>query len=248
MALCATAQDLYIGSFYVTSTTEEAQYGDGKDKWATRMPHIVDMFKYEQPDVLGLQSMTDSQLSVLSQRMTGYGKAGDILYNKSSVELDTCNVVEDMPEGCTGTWAKLRKGETEFYVFNICCIPTSAMSVANRIRTVSTALNPDNLPCFVVGYLGVSENNKTAYTRLTARFNDCYTSATYKSAEYGTVNNFDLTANHGTDRYDFVFASKDVTVKAYGQLQSGYLTKETDGTYKRRLLSTHFPVMAKVRM
>ena len=68
------------------------------------------------------------------------------------------------------------------------------------------------------------------------------------SAEYGTKNNFDLAANHGTERYDFIFASKTITVKAYGQLQSAYFTQESDGTYKRRQLSTHFPVMAKVKL
>ena len=36
MAACAFAQDIYIGSFYVTSTDEEKLYGDGKDKWSTR--------------------------------------------------------------------------------------------------------------------------------------------------------------------------------------------------------------------
>ena len=33
MVLCASAQDLYIGSFYVTSSSEESLYGDGGDKW-----------------------------------------------------------------------------------------------------------------------------------------------------------------------------------------------------------------------
>ena len=32
MAFCAFAQDLYIGSFYVTTPSEESQLGDGKDK------------------------------------------------------------------------------------------------------------------------------------------------------------------------------------------------------------------------
>ena len=84
---------------------------------------------------------------------------------------------------------------------------------------------------------------------MTGKFNDCYTKAPIVSAEYGTVNNFDLENNHGSNRYDFVTANKKVTtVKAYGQLQYGYFTKESDGSYKRRLPSTHFPVMAKVKL
>lgn len=249
MAFCAYAQDLYIGSFYVTTPEEESLYGDGNDKWAKRMPIICDMFNFEQPDVLGLQSLTDSQRSQIVNRLTNHNAAGDILYSKS-LELDTCGVVEEMPEGSTCCWAKLKKGEKSFYVFNFCFSTDAdvAATSATRLRSATTEINTENLACFVIGDLGVNET-KTAYTRLTARFNDCYTRATVVSAEYGTVNNFDLATNHGSNRYDFVFASKTKnTIKAYGQLQYGYYTQESDGSYKRRLLSTHFPVMAKVTL
>lgn len=251
MAFCAYAQtqDLYIGSFYVTSSTEESLYGDGNDKWTKRMPIICDMFNFEQPDVLGLQSLTTSQRAQIVNRLTNHKAAGDILYNKA-LQLDTCGVVEEMPEGSTCCWAKLQKGEKAFYVFNFCFSTDAdiAATSATRVRSAAGEINTENLPCFVVGYLGVNET-KTAYTRLTARFYDCYTKASIVSAEYGTVNNFDLKSNHGNNRYDFVFASKTKnTVKAYGQLQYGYFTQESDGSYKRRLPSTHFPVMAKVTL
>ena len=242
--LTVIAQDLYIGSFYVTTPNEEKLYGDGKDKWATRMPYIVDMFKFEQPDVLGLQSLTTSQLSSLSTR-TGFSKAGDILYN-NTVELDTCGVVEGLPDSCTCSWAKFQKEGKTFFVFNMYFTPDSAQAAVNHLRTSISALGVGSKPIFVVGYLGVNET-KTAYSRLIARYPDTYTKATYKSAEYGTVNNFDLENNHANDRYDFICASKNVTVKAYGQLQYGYFTSE-NGSNKRRLLSTHFPIMAKVKM
>ena len=127
-----------------------------------------------------------------------------------------------------------------------CLLSSVAVSSATRVRTAVGEINPSNLPCFVVGYLGASDS-KTPYSRFTTRFYDCYKQASVVSAEYGTVNNFDLEANHGADRFDFVFASKNVSVKAYGQLQSAYYTQES-GVYKRRLLSTHFPVMAKVSL
>jgi len=245
----ASAQDLYIGSFYVTTTEEEKLYGDGGDKWATRMPVICDMFNFEQPDVLGLQSLTSAQLSAVTKRLTNYNGAGDILYNKTTVELDSCGTVEGMPEGSTCSWARLTKEETSFYVFNICFSTenTVASSSATRVLSAIGEINPEKLPTFIVGDLGVNET-KTAYTRLNTRYPDSYTKAAAVSAEYGTKSDFDLDANHGTNRYDFVFAPKTATVKAYGQLQYGYYTKESDGNYKRRLLSTHFPVMAKVTL
>ena len=243
------AQNLYIGSFYVTTIDEEKLYGDGGDKWSVRMPVICDMFNFEEPDVLGLQSVTESQVGQLSKRLTNFKAAGDILYNESTLALDTCGTVSDMPEGSTCSWARLQKDGKAFYVFNICFSTEASVATtsATRIRTATGEINTENLPVFVTGFLGVNET-KTPYSRMVAKFNDCYTKASVVSAEYGTVNNFDLAANHGTERYDFVFASKTVTVKAYGQIQYAYYTKESDGSYKRRLPSTHFPVMAKVTL
>ena len=245
----ARAQNLYIGSFYVTTTDEEALYGDGGDKWQNRRTPICDMFNFEQPDVLGLQSLTDSQLSFIKLRLTNYNAAGDILYNKIALELDTCGTVSDMPEGSTCSWAKLQKGEKAFYVFNICFSTQATVATTSSTKVISAIgdINTEKLPCFIVGFLGVNET-KTAYTRLNSRYYDSYNRTTIHSAEFGTVNNFDLAANHGSDRFDFIFVPRNATVKAYGQLQYGYFTKESDGNYKRRLLSTHFPVMAKVTL
>lgn len=248
LQLLTFAQDLYIGSYYVTTTDEEQLYGDGGDKWNTRKTTIFDMIKFEQPDVLGLQSLTSAQLTNMTTGISSYSAAGDILYN-NNLTLEDGGSIDEMPDGCTCSWAKLKKGESAFYVFNICFSTenTVASTAASRVRTAIGDINTENLPCFVVGFLGVNET-KTAYTRLTVKFNDCFTKAPIVSAEYGTVNNFDIEANHGSNRYDFVLASKTVTVKAYGQLEYAYFTKESDGSYKRRLPSTHFPVMAKVTL
>ena len=206
------------------------------------------MFNFEQPDVLGLQSLTDVQLSNINQRMTNYKTIGNILYNRA-LELADNGDASDMPEGSTCSWAKLTKGEKTFYVFNVCFSTDNsiASSSASRILAVVNEINTEGLPFFVIGNLGTNEK-KTAYTRLSAHYQDCFKKAPIVSAEYGTVNNFNLAANHSTDRFDFVFASKTVTVKAYGQLQYAYFTKESDNSYKRRLPSTHFPVMAKVTL
>lgn len=248
VAFCAFAQNLYIGSFYVTSTDEEKQYGDGGDKWTTRRNYISDMFNFEQPDVLGLQSASQVQINNLTQRMSTYKAARDILYSKT-LELADSGQVSDMPEGSTCFWVKLKKEEASFFVFNVCFSTdnSNASTSATRILAAVDEINTEGLPFFVIGNLGGNEK-KSAYTKLSSRYLDCYKKAPVVSAEYGTVNNFNLEANHAADRFDFVFASKNVTVNAYGQLQYGYFTKESDGSYKRRLPSTHFPVMAKVSL
>ena len=255
MAVCAAAQDLYIGSFYVTTESEEKLYGDGNDKWTTRKNVVCEMFRFERPDVLGLQSVSSAQLSSIRTGMntglTGvvaYKMAGDILYNSKVVELDTCSVVDGMPEGGTCSWAKMQKDGKTFYVFNMCLADSVATTGITRIRAAADAINQENAACFLVGYLGVNET-KPAYTRMIAKYNDCHAKAPIISEEYGTVNNFDLEDNHSSNRYDFVCASKNVTnIKAYGQLQYGYFTQMSDGSYKRRLPSTHFPVMVKLTL
>jgi len=244
----AYSQDLYIGSFYVTTPDEEKLYGDGNDIWSARMPVIREMFNFEQPDVLGVQSLTDDQLTSLSTRLKTFSLAGDIFYN-NTVELDSCGIIDEMPEGKTCSWAVFRKEGKAFCVFNVCFSDDTSTDNTATLRLYKAILevNPDNLPCFIVSNIESGETS-VIYSRLATRYNDCFKKAAVVSAEYGTKNNFDLEANHGTARFDFVFASKNVDIKAYGQLQYGYFTKEAGGTYKRRLPSTHFPVMAKVSL
>ena len=164
MTVCVTAQNLYIGSFYVTTNTEEKLYGDGKDKWTERQVHISNLFRYEQPDVLGLQGATTTQQSAIRSKINSgltsvltYKLAQNILYNKT-VELDTCNMVENMPEGSTCSWAKMRKDGKAFYVFNFCFSTENsiATSSASRVRTAIDEINTEGLPVLIVGDLGVN--------------------------------------------------------------------------------------------
>lgn len=243
------AQNLCVGSVYVGTPDEEKLLGDGGDVSSARLPVLGNMLAFEEPDVVGLQSLTTSQQSTIRRYISGYKAAGDILYG-SLCTLDTCGVVEGLPEGSTCSWAKLRKEEHDFYVFNMCFSSEASVATSSttQLITLIRGINEENLPMVLVGYLGVPET-KTAYSRLNGRYYDCYTKASVISAEYGTKNDFDLEANHGTERYDFIFVSRTgFNIDSYGQLQYGYFTKESDGTYKRRLPSPHFPILAKLTL
>ena len=185
---CSTfAQNLFIGSFYVTTTDEEKLYGDGGDKWATRRNIICDMFNFEQPDVVGLQSVTEAQISNLTIRMSTYKAAKDILYSKT-LELEDSGQVSEMPEGSTCFWAKLKKEGKTFYVFNVCFSTDSSIASASTTRILAAVdeINTETLPYFVVGNLG-DNDKKTPYSRLSTRYQDCYKKAPVVSAEYGTL-------------------------------------------------------------
>ena len=136
MVFWANAQQLYIGSLYVTTPTEESSYGDGGNLWQNRLPVICDMFNFEQPDVLGLQSLTDAQLSAITNGMTSYLSTGNILYN-NALQLLASGTVSGLPSTGSCNWAKLSKAGTEFYVFNIFFNTTiyfPFLNIAWRIR------------------------------------------------------------------------------------------------------------------
>ena len=74
-----------------------------------------------------------------------------------------------------------------------------------------------------------------------------YLACLFKNRKRG-LNAFNLASNHGTSRYDFVFAgTSGINVDSYGQLQYGYFTT-SGGNATRRLPSAHFPVMAKATL
>ena len=247
--LCTKAQELYIGSLYVTTPTEETQYGDGNDVWANRLPVICDMFNFEQADVLGLQALTADQLTALTQGMSPYLSTGNILYNNTLQLLESGNV-SDLSAAGTCNWAKLKKEGTAFYVFNMFLNTTSsseANTLVSQILQAVAQVNTGNLPCFIIGDMGLDATSQ-AYSTLAAQYSDCFTKARIVSAELGTKNDFDINACHGSERYDFIFAPQSSSVTSYGQLQYGYFTKEADESYKRRSPSTHYPVMAKVNL
>lgn len=273
-AFAAHAQQLYIGSYNVTSTAEEGSYGDGNDKWANRMPVICDMFNFEQADVVGMQSMDKDQYADLRSGMAGYQTVGvgaddgeeaglfaPIFCNSATVELlesghfwlsdtpDKASKFSGAANSQVCTWAKLRKGQSAFYVFNVCLDTNAdiAKASASLVLGRMQEMNGDGLPCFLTASIGADEQSEV-YAQLAAQLADAYASAGVVSAEYGTLNAFNLASNHGTSRYDFVFAgTSGINVDSYGQLQYGYFTT-SGGNATRRLPSAHFPVMAKATL
>ena len=153
MAFCVYAQNLYIGTCYVTTVEEDSISSDKGDKWTNRVSVLCDMFKFEQPDVLGLQAYNSTQLAQIKQRVSTHSAAGDILYNRTKIQMDNCGVVDNLREGCSCSWAKLKIEERYFYVFNFSFTTstTDAASSATVVRSAVTNINTESLPVFVIG-------------------------------------------------------------------------------------------------
>ena len=77
---------LFIYLFFLTFLNQEIKVisynirynnpNDGKDIWENRRSSVVDFIKNENPDFLGLQEVTLSQLTYLNTNLTEYSYVG----------------------------------------------------------------------------------------------------------------------------------------------------------------------------
>lgn len=265
MAFCnvhAQQTQLNIASYNI----RYANPNDAPDTWDKRQPVIINMIKFHEMDIVGIQEGLNHQVYALSEGLPNYGyvgvgrddgvEAGEytaIFYNKEKIKLlesDTFWLSEDpsqpnkgwdaqLPRICT--WARFESLGTgkEFFVFN-----THFDHVGVRARSESASLImamakevAGKGTVFLTGDFNIDQQNE-AYKRLTASemFNDSYDVAYMVYANNGTFNGFDNTKS--TDkRIDHIFVTNNVKVEKYGIL--------TD-TYHNRYPSDHFPVMVKV--
>ncbi len=243
-----------------------ANPNDAPDTWDKRHPVIINMIKFHEMDIVGIQEGLDHQVYALSEGLANYGYVGvgrddgkekgefsAIFYNRDKVkalESDTFWLSEDpsqpnrgwdaqLPRICT--WARFESLETgkQFYVFN-----THFDHVGVKARSESATLIVDKAKeiagdntVILTGDFNIDQRNE-AYKRLSGSdmFNDSYDVAYMVYANNGTFNGFDNTK--GSDRrIDHIFVTNDVKVGKYGIL--------TD-TYHSRFPSDHFPVLVKL--
>src|SRR5690606_657317 len=243
-----------------------ANPNDAPDTWDKRHPVIINMIKFHEMDIIGIQEGLNHQVFNLSEGLPEYGYVGvgrddgaekgefsAIFYNKEKVkvlESNTFWLSEDTTQPNKGwdaqlpricTWAKFESLETgkQFFVFN-----THFDHVGVKARSESASLIvkkakeiAGNGTVILTGDFNIDQRNE-AYKRIAGsdRFNDSYEVAYLVYANNGTFNSFDNTKS--TDRrIDHIFVTNDVKVEKYGIL--------TD-SYHNRFPSDHFPVMVKV--
>ncbi len=239
---------------------------DAPDTWDKRHPVIINMVKFYEMDIFGIQEGMHHQVTDLAEGLPNFNYLGvgrddgaekgeytAIFYNKEKfkeLESDTFWLSEDttkpnkgwdanLPRICT--WAKFEALETgeQFYVFN-----THFDHIGVQARINSAALIMEKAKeiagdetVILTGDFNIDQENE-AYKSLkdSEMFNDSYETAYLVYANNGTFNSFDNTKS--TDRrIDHIFVTGDVNVKKYGIL--------TD-TYHSRFPSDHFPVLVEV--
>lgn len=270
---CMTLMALGGGAKAQETTLNIASYNirydnpnDAPDTWDKRHPVIINMIKFHEMDIIGIQEGLAHQVYALSEGLSNYGYVGvgrddgkekgefsAIFYNKDKVkvlESNTFWLSEDTSQPNRGwdaqlpricTWAKFESLEAgkQFFVFN-----THFDHVGVKARSESATLIMNkakeiagNSTVILTGDFNIDQRNE-AYKRLSGSemFNDSYEVAYMVYANNGTSNGFDNTKSSDR-RIDHIFVTNDVKVGKYGIL--------TD-TYHNRFPSDHFPVLVRV--
>src|SRR5690606_18241156 len=238
--LFAQETRLNIASFNI----RYANPNDAPDTWERRQPVIVNMIKFHEMDIVGIQEGLARQVFDLSEGLSNYayvgvgrddgkekGEFSAIFYNKDKVKVldsDTFWLSEDTSQPNRGwdaqlpricTWAKFESLETgeRFYVFN-----THFDHVGVKARSESASLIMEkakeiagNSTVILTGDFNIDQQNE-AYKRLSNSdmFNDSYDVAYLVYANNGTFNSFDNTKS--TDRrIDHIFVTNNVKVEKY---------------------------------
>src|SRR5690554_956565 len=267
--ITGTVYSLNAQQSTMTVTSYNIRYDnpkDAPDTWDNRHPVIINMVKFHDMDIVGIQEGLHHQVVDLAEGLGDFGYVGvgrddgaekgeytAIFYRKGNfkvLESNTFWLSEDTTKPTKGwdaqlpricTWAKFEEVATgkQFYVFN-----THFDHVGVQARLNSAALIMDkakeiagDATVILTGDFNIDQDNE-AYKSIndSYMFNDSYEVAYLVYANNGTFNSFDNTKS--TDRrIDHVFVTPDVNVKKYGIL--------TD-TYKSRFPSDHFPVLVEV--
>jgi len=233
--------------------------------WKDRLPHVVNLIKFHQIDLIGVQEALQHQLTQMSKSLDyeyigvgrddgkDKGEFSAILYNSKKYQLLDQGTfwLSPTPEKPSKGWdAALNRvstfgkfadqNGTEFYVFNIHYdhIGQQAREESSKLvlRQIEK-INAENLPVIWMGDFNVTPDNP-AYTVITSQpqWNDARLVSTMSYGPAGTFTGFDWD-KLPDGIIDHIFVSGPIQVIRHGIL--------TDN-YGKKYPSDHFPVMVEV--
>lgn len=151
------------------------------------------------------------------------------------------------------TWGHFRDcaSQQDFYFLNLhmdhvgmVARSESAKLVMKRITEMT---NGGEKLAVLTGDFNVSQNDDLyrLFTE-TGVLKDCYTSAELCFAENGTFNGFN-TNRYTPDHIDHIFVTPDTNVDAFAVRTDARWQQEADNHMRRRPLSDHYPIFARIR-
>lgn len=248
--------------------TYNIRYDSPNDKgnmWQDRSPHLINLIKFHQMDIIGTQEGLHHQLEEMKEGLEfpyiGVGRdqgdeAGEfsaIFYDPSKLEVleentfwlsetpDTPSKGWDAQLNRVCTYGKFKhKQKGVFYVFNIHYDHQGQKAREESSKLVIkkiNEINTDNLPIILMGDFNVTKDNPAYKSILASTLHDSMDeSVTPSIGPKGTFNAFQWDLLP-ENIIDHIFVSDHFKIHRHGIL--------TDN-YGKKYPSDHFPVMVEV--
>jgi endonuclease/exonuclease/phosphatase family metal-dependent hydrolase len=240
--------------------------GDSLNAWSNRKDEVVKILRLHAADIFGLQEALLEQINDIASQMPGFdwigvgrddginkGEYAPVFYNSQKYQLKQqgwfwLSETPDLPSKSWDaalpricTYALLEDYDTRknFWVFN-----THFDHIGEKARHESArlilkkigALNTKKLPVILTGDFNLTPDEGPLRV-IKRRMDDSKKiSLTPPSGPEGTFNGFDFNSPL-TDRIDYIFVNKDVTVKKYAVLPD---------SKDQRYPSDHLPVYVEI--
>lgn len=257
----SSAQDLKIMTYNIRYDVES----DVDNSWSTRKDKIVDIIRFYEPEVFGIQEGLPHQVHFLdsifiSYKAIGNGRDGNqkgehcsIFYNVNQFKLiksDTfwlSETPEEVSKGwdaalnriCTYGLFKNKKTKEYFWVFNTHFDHMGVVANNNSAKLIHDMilkLNVKKYPVIIIGDFNLEPSSEPILF-LSRMYSNTKEVAQFSYNAGGTFNAFDF-FNPKNKEIDFVFVSKDrFLIKKYAVLRDSFLFKYP---------SDHFPVMTEL--
>lgn len=240
---------------------------EGENSWTNRKPFFINLLKFHEPDILGVQEAMPNQMEDMDSLLAQYnfvgvgrddgkdeGEYSAIFYkqNKFNVLESSTFWLSQTPDKvsmgwdavcnrvCTYALFQNKITDKKFFVFN-----THFDHVGEQARIESTSLilkkimqiNTNNLPVILMGDFNL-EVESEAIQSILKTYNDTHIVANISFGPTGTFNGFEF-EKPVVSKIDFVFTSKNIKV-----LKSGILSDSYDCHYP----SDHFPVYVEMNL
>jgi|TARA_R110002096_G_scaffold45544_8_gene122214 endonuclease/exonuclease/phosphatase family metal-dependent hydrolase len=251
--------------------TYNIRYANSSDEgnlWEDRAPHLINLIRFHEMDIIGTQEGLFNQLEMIKEgldfpyigvgRNTGEkeGEFSAVFYNPKKFTLLEQNsfwlspTPEKPSKGWDASlnricsWGKFKTQEgQEFYVFNVHYDHRGQKAREESSKLVIQkikSINKQNLPCILTGDFNIEDDNP-AYHEITKGDLMKDSKKESKLPSYGPLGTF---TGFKWDilpekRIDYIFVNDKVKTLHHGTLSDNY---------GKKYPSDHFPVMVKVQL
>lgn len=241
---------------------------DSINAWPNRKSHVIDLLRFHEADIIGLQEALYNQVSDISLRMPGFDQIGvgrdngiaageysPIYYNSRKYQLKDqgwfwLSETPDVPSRgwdaackriCTYVLLEDYDKRHNVWVFNTHLDHVGEVARSNSVQLIMRkidSVNSKGYPVILMGDFNMTPDAKPIERIETKFFDSKKVSQQAPYGPEGTFNGFDINSDLKR-RIDYIFVKGKIGVKKYGVL--------TD-TYNHRYPSDHLPVLVEVEL